>query len=100
MTGGDAVDVEDLVGFQEQGADESMEMQRRRMREQFAAQTSEADGDTDEFVDEDGVEQDDELGPGTTEGLTGKVKEDQSIRTVGDLWRRLCGNEDENKRKR
>ena len=100
MTGGDAVDVEDLVGFQEQGADESMEMQRRRMREQFAAQTSEADGDTDEFVDEDGVEQDDELGPGTTEGLTGKVKEDQSIRTVGDLWRRLSGNEDEKKRKR
>ena len=33
-------------------------------------------------------------------GLTGKVKEDQSIRTVGDLWRRLSGNEDEKKRKR
>ena len=100
MTGGEAVEVEDLVGFQEQGADESMEMQRRRMREQFAAQSAEADGDTDAFVDEDGVDQDDELGPGTTEGLTGAVKEDRNIRTVGDLWRRLSGNEDKKKRKR
>jgi len=100
MAGGEAVEVEDLVGFEEQGADESMEMQRRRMREQFAAQTEEADGDTDAFVDEDAIDQDDELGPGTTEGLTGAVKEDRSIRTVGDLWRRLSGSEDEKKRKR
>ncbi|MEC8927008.1 MAG: hypothetical protein VYB17_01960, partial [Candidatus Thermoplasmatota archaeon] len=100
MDGGEAVEVEDLVGFQEQGADESMEMQRRRMREKFAAQTVEADGDTDAFVDEDEIDQDDELGSGTIEGLTGEVKEDRSIRTVGDLWRRLSGNEDEKKRKR
>tara|TARA_B100001146_G_scaffold23946_1_gene18141 strand:- start:4983 stop:5942 length:960 start_codon:yes stop_codon:yes gene_type:complete len=100
MAGGEAVEVEDLVGFQEHGPDESMEMQRRRMREQFAAQSVEADGDTDTFVDDDAIDQDDELGPGTTEGLTGAVEEDRSIRTVGDLWRRLSGNEDKKKRKR
>ena len=100
ISGGEAVEVEDLVGFQEEGADESMEMQRRRMREQFAAQTAEADDDTDAFIDEEAMDQDDELGPGTTEGLTGEVEEDQSIRTVGDLWRRLSGSEKEKKRKR
>ncbi len=100
ISGGDAVEVEDLVGFQEEGADESMEMQRRRMREQFAAQTAETDDDTDAFIDEEAMDQDDELGPGTTEGLTGEVEEDQSIRTVGDLWRRLSGSEKEKKRKR
>jgi hypothetical protein len=67
---------------------------------QFAAQSVEADGDTDTFVDDDAIDQDDELGPGTTEGLTGAVEEDRSIRTVGDLWRRLSGNEDKKKRKR
>ena len=77
-----------------------MEMQRRRMREQFAAQTAETDDDTDAFIDEEAMDQDDELGPGTTEGLTGEVEEDQSIRTVGDLWRRLSGSEKEKKRKR
>ena len=46
------------------------------------------------------VDQDDELGPGTTEGLTGKVEEDRNIRTVGDLWRRLSGSEKDKKRKR
>ena len=100
ISGGDAVEVEDLVGFQEEDADESMEMQRRRMREQFAAQTAEADDDTDAFIDEEAMDQDDELGSGTTEGLTGEVEEDQSIRTVGDLWRRLSGSEKEKKRKR
>ena len=64
------------------------------------SESAEADGDTDAFVDEDAIDQDDELGPGTTEGLTGAVKEDRSIRTVGDLWRRLSGREDEKKRKR
>ena len=100
MAGGQAAEVEDLVGFQDQDVDDSMEMQRRRMREQFAAQTGEADGDTDAFVDEEEVDQDDELGSGTTEGLTGAVKEDRNIRTVGDLWRRLSGNETDKKRKR
>ena len=101
ISGGEAVEVEDLAGFQEEDADESMEMQRRRMREKFAAQTAEADGDTDAFVDEEGMDQDDdELGPGTTEGLTGEVEEDRSIRTVGDLWRKLSGSENEKKRKR
>ena len=100
ISGGEAVEVEDLVGFQEGDADESMEMQRRRMREQFAAQTAETDDDTDAFIDEEAMDQDDELGPGTTEGLTGEVEEDQSIRTVGDLWRRLSGSEKEKKRKR
>jgi len=100
ISGGGAVDVEDLIGLPEDKSTESMEMQRRRMREKFAAQSSEADGDTDEFVDQDGVDQDDELGPGTTEGLTGKVEEDRNIRTVGDLWRRLSGDDDDKKRKR
>ena len=100
ISGGEAVEVEDLAGFQEEDADESMEMQRRRMREQFAAQTAETDDDTDAFIDEEAMDQDDELGPGTTEGLTGEVEEDQSIRTVGDLWRRLSGSEKEKKRKR
>ena len=100
ISGGEAVEVEDLVGFQEEGADESMEMQRRRMREQFAAQTAEADDDTDAFIDEEAMDQDDELGSGTTEGLTGEVEEDESIRTVGDLWRKLSGSEKEKKRKR
>ena len=100
MSGGDAVEVGDLIGFQPQSADDSMEMQRRRMREQFAAQSAEADGDTDAFVDDDAIDQDDELGPGTTEGLTGKVETDRNIRTVGDLWRRLSGSEDSKKKKR
>ena len=100
ISGGEAVEVEDLVGFQEEGADESMEMQRRRMREQFAAQTAEADDDTDAFIDEEAMDQDDELGSGTTEGLTGEFEEDESIRTVGDLWRKLSGSEKEKKRKR
>ena len=100
LSGGDAVEIDDLVAFQGQDADESMEMQRRRMRDQFAAQSSEVDDDTEDFVDDDAVEQDGELGQGTTEGLTGKVKEDRNIRTVGDLWRRLSGSEKEKKRKR
>lgn len=100
MSGGNAVDVEDLIGFQPQESDESMEMQRRRMRDQFAAQSAEVDGDTDPFVDEDAIDQDGELGPGTTEGLTGKLEEDRNIRTVGDLWRRLSGSESEKKKKR
>jgi len=70
------------------------------MREQFAAQTAEADDDTDAFIDEEAMDQDDELGSGTTEGLTGEVEEDESIRTVGDLWRKLSGSEKEKKRKR
>ena len=99
MAGGDAVDVEDLVGFQGE-EDESLDLQRQKMREQFAAQTATADGDTDAFVDEDGLDSDDELGEGTTEGLEGDIKRDRSIRTVGDLWRRLSRGEDERKRKR
>ena len=100
ISGGEAVEVEDLVGFQEEDADESMEMQRRRMREKFAAQTAETDDDMDAFIDEEAMDQDDELGSGTTEGLTGEVEEDESIRTVGDLWRKLSGSEKEKKRKR
>ena len=100
MSGGDAVDVNDLIGYQPQGTDESMEMQRRRMREQFAAQSAEADGDTDPFVDQDEIDQEDTLGPGTTEGLTGKVEDDDNIRTVGDLWRQLSGSEGDKKKKR
>ena len=99
MAGGDPVDVDDLVGFQLQDENESAEMQRRRMRERFAAQAAEADGDIDEFVDDDAVDQDDELGKGTTEGLTGKVEKDRNIRTVGDLWRQLSGSDSKKKRK-
>ena len=72
-------------------------MQRKRRREKFAAQAAEADGDTEAFVDEETVEQDDELGQGTTEGLTGKVQHDQNIRTVSDLWRQLSGDDPEKK---
>ena len=93
MSGGDAAEVNDLIGFQPGEADQSMELQRKNMREKFAAQAAEADGDTDEFVDETLDELEEELGKGTTEGLTGKVEEDRNIRTVGDLWRRLSGNE-------
>ena len=100
MSGGDAVEVEDLVGFQPQDSDESMEMQRRRMRDKFAAQSTEVDDDTEAFVDDDIIDEDDELGPGTTEGLTGEVEEDRNIRTVGDLWRKLSGSEDKKKKKR
>ena len=100
MSGGDAVEVEDLVGFIDQGVDESAEMQRRRMREKFAAQSSETGDEDDALIDDEAIDQDDELGPGTTEGLTGKVEEDRNIRTVGDLWRKLSGNEGEKKRKR
>ena len=100
MSGGDAVEVEDLVGFIDQEADDSAEMQRRRMREKFAAQSSETEDDDEALIDDDAIDQDDELGPGTTEGLTGKVEEDRNIRTVGDLWRKLSGNESDKKRKR
>jgi hypothetical protein len=99
MAGGDAVDVEDLAGFQGE-EDESLDLQRQKMREQFAAQTAAADGDTDAFVDDEGLDPDDELGEGTIEGLKGDFKRDRSIRTVGDLWRRLSRGEDERKRKR
>ena len=57
---------------------------------------AEADGDTEAFVDEEFVEQDDELGKGTTEGLTGKVEHDENIRTVSDLWRQLSGDDSDN----
>jgi hypothetical protein len=98
VSGGDAVDVEGLVMGPTGSADESMEVQRRRMREQFAAQSSEADGDIAPFEDEDAIDFEDELGEGTTEGLTGAVEEDRSIRTVGDLWRRLGGSSNEKKK--
>ncbi|MEE2759784.1 MAG: hypothetical protein VYA86_07395 [Candidatus Thermoplasmatota archaeon] len=98
MSGGSPVDVDDLVGFQLQDENESAEMQRRKMRESFAAQSAEADGDTEAFVDEDAVDQDDELGPGTTEGLTGKVEQDRNIRTVSDLWRQLSGDDPKKKK--
>ena len=97
MSGGNPVDVDDLVGFELQPESESAEMQRKRMREKFAAQAAEADGDTEAFVDEETIEQDDELGQGTTEGLTGKVQHDQNIRTVSDLWRQLSGEDPEKK---
>ncbi|MEC7704059.1 MAG: hypothetical protein VX906_02325 [Candidatus Thermoplasmatota archaeon] len=93
MSGGNAAEVNDLIGFQTSETDLSMELQRKNMRERFAAQAAEADGDTEEFVDETLDELEEELGKGTTEGLTGKVEEDRNIRTVGDLWRRLSGNE-------
>ena len=96
MSGGNPVDVDDLVGFELQPQSESAEMQRKRMREKFAAQAAEADGDTEAFVDEESVEQDDELGKGTTEGLTGKVEHDENIRTVSDLWRQLGGDDPDN----
>jgi len=97
MSGGAPVDVDDLVGLELQPQSEGAEMQRKRMREKFAAQAAEADGDTEALVDEDEVEQDDELGQGTTEGLTGKVEHDQNIRTVSDLWRQLSGEDSEKK---
>ena len=97
MSGGNPVDVDDLIGFELQPESESAEIQRKRMREKFAAQAAEADGDTEAFADEDAVEQDDELGQGTTEGLTGKVEHDQNIRTVSDLWRQLSGEDPEKK---
>ncbi len=100
MAGGNPVDVDDLVGFELQPESESAEMQRKRMRENFAAQAAEADGDTESFVDEEGIEQDDELGRGTTEGLTGKVEHDQNIRTVSDLWRQLSGEDSEKKKRK
>ncbi len=100
MSGGDAVEVEDLVDFINQEADDSAEMQRRRMRDKFAAQSSETDSEDDALIDEEVIDQDDELGPGTTEGLTGKFEEDRNIRTVGDLWRKLSGTEGKKKRKR
>jgi hypothetical protein len=100
MSGGDAVEVEELSEFQPAETDESMEMQRRRMRDKFTAQSTEVDGDTDVFADDDPIYQDDELGPGTTEGLTGAVEEDRNIRTVGDLWRKLSGSEKDKKKKR
>lgn len=100
VSGGDAVDVQDLVMGPTGSADESMEMQRRRMREQFSAQSSEADGDTTPFEDEAAVDADDELGEGTTEGLTGKVRKDDSIRTVKDLWKQMGGEDDDKRRKR
>lgn len=100
MSGGDAVEVGDLVGFIEQEADDSAEVQRRRMREKFAAQSSETVDEDDDLIDDEAIDQDDELGQGTTEGLTGEVEEDRNIRTVGDLWRKLSGNESDKKRKR
>ncbi|HIF04723.1 MAG TPA: hypothetical protein EYQ80_04845 [Candidatus Poseidoniales archaeon] len=99
MAGGDAVDVEDLAGLQGE-EDESLDLQRQKMREQFAAQTAAADGDTDVFVDEEGLDPDAKLGEGTIEGLEGDIKRDRNIRTVGDLWRRLSRGEGERKRKR
>ncbi|MDP6899591.1 MAG: hypothetical protein QGF94_02005 [Candidatus Thalassarchaeaceae archaeon] len=99
MSGGDAVDIEDLDIQRNEPIEDGMESKRRRMREQFAAQAANADGDIDEYED-DTVEHDDELGEGTTEGLTGEVKEDRNIRTVGDIWRRLSSREDKKKGKR
>jgi hypothetical protein len=99
MAGGDAVDVEDLVGFKGE-EDESLDLRRQKMREQFAAQTAAADGDTDAFADEEGLDPDAELGEGTIKGLEGDIERDRSIRTVGDLWRRLSRGEGERKRKR
>jgi hypothetical protein len=99
MAGGDAVDVEDMVGFKGE-EDESLDLRRQKMREQFAAQTAAADGDTDAFPDEEGLDPDAELGEGTIEGLEGDIERDRSIRTVGDLWRRLSRGEGERKRKR
>ena len=40
-----------MIGFQTSETDLSMELQRKNMRERFAAQAAEADGDTEEFVD-------------------------------------------------
>ena len=57
MSGGDAVDVEDLM-IHQQSADESMELQRKRMREQFSAQeqvASASKADDDDIIDEPSV---------------------------------------------
>ena len=99
MSGGDAVDVEDLM-IHQQSADESMEMQRKRMREQFSAQEQVAsadDGDTEELIDDVLADDLEELGEGTTKGFEGELQRDENIRTVGDLWKQLS-DDDEKKR--
>jgi len=99
MSGGDAVDIEDLMVHQ-QSADEGMEVQRKRMREQFAAQEQVAstdDGDTEEVIDDVLADDLEELGEGTTKGFEGELQRDESIRTVGDLWKQLS-EDDEKKR--
>ena len=99
MSGGDAVDVEDLMVHQ-QSADESMEVQRKRMREKFSAQEKVASAnetDTDDIIDDVLPDDIGELGEGTTVGLEGKVQRDENIRTVGDIWKQLSES-DEKKR--
>lgn len=87
MSGGERAEVEDLAQFM--NTDATAEKRRATMREAFAAQ-EEADGDTEEFVDDSALEEiDDELGKGSTEGLEGEVEEDPSLRTVRDIWDRL-----------
>ncbi|MEE3083233.1 MAG: hypothetical protein VX320_03985 [Candidatus Thermoplasmatota archaeon] len=99
MSGGDAVDVEDLM-IHQQSADESMELQRKRMREQFSAQeqvASASEVDDDDIIDDVLADDIGELGEGTTVGLEGKVQRDENIRTVGDIWKQLSES-DEKKR--
>jgi len=99
MSGGEAVVIDDLqVHQQDDAVNESMELQRKRMREQFAAQTESADNDTDEFTDDAQAILDKELGEGTTEGLEGALQKDESIQTVGDIWKQL--SEEDNKKKK
>ena len=89
QSGGERAEVEDLAPFMQ--ADADAEKRRSSMREAFAAQSaSEADGDTEEFADEEAIEQDDDaLGPGSTEGLEGEVEEDPTLQTVRDIWDRI-----------
>ena len=99
MSGGEAVDVEDLMIHQPK-ADESMELQRKRMREQFSAQEQIATAnavDDDDIIDDVLADDIGELGEGTTVGLEGKVQRDENIRTVGDIWKQLSES-DEKKR--
>jgi hypothetical protein len=71
------------------------EVERERIRRQFADAAAATMDDDDEAIDEGEVVAGDEgLGEGTTVGLEGKTKVDKDIETVRDLYRRMEDDED------
>ena len=72
----------------------SSEVERERLRKQFAEAAAADEGD-DEAIDDGEIEGDEQkLGEGSISGLEGKAEVDKDIETVGDLYRRMEDDEE------
>jgi hypothetical protein len=65
---------------------------REEMSKRFAESTDDSE---DDILPKEEVQDDEKLGKGDISGLQGKAKVDKNIKVVGDLWKRMKDDDDE-----